>query len=215
MKPTKAASTLVAALVLLAGCGSTSATDTADSTDSTASTVPERRSGRSERVVHQNLATVAVAGDTALVADGALPTGFSLARLDGDEAKPLEAVGPPVDLVSRATIGFDDEIVVIGNRCDEGVKSDGIENRCEPGTPTAVSYWPDTGTWDSLKIDADLDGVRLSGAIAQRTGPSTATVIASADADDPSESGLRLFTVDTKHRQLTAHVLPADARPGP
>lgn len=199
----------VGAIVLLVGCGSTSQVGTQNSSDDTG------QDRATDHVAHQNLAMVAIADNVALVADGALPTRFSSAHLTSNTPTDLVAVEAPNEVVSRVLIGVGDSILMIGNRCDQGVSSDGIEYRCEPGTPTALSYAPDSGEWTEYTIGADLGNEPFSGAIAQPTGPSRATVLTSVDSDEKGGAGLRLFTVDTSKQRLIPADLPDGFRQDP
>jgi hypothetical protein len=169
-----------------------------------------------ETRVQLNFAAVAVAQDHAVVADGSIPTVFSIADLESDRPTELRRLKTPMEMMVGSITAIGEQIVVIGGACGEGVTDDGIEQQCRPGTPVVESFQPRTGEWKRVRFG--LDDAFLVGALVKPLDDGhSATVELFLRTPEAPEGEQRLFALDTTSGSLQPQALPPDftANDGP
>lgn len=187
-----------------AGCGSS--TDSRGAAATTSVSTHGTTAPRSDRVVHVNKARLVVAGQRAVVADGAMPTELQIADLSSDDPEKLRPLTPPHPLEVRGMATVGTHVVIVGNRCDGGAVDDGIAYQCRPGTPVLSVLDPGSTTWTDVDLDpgwVTFDDVHVVPA----TGPTT-TVSVFVRTRRHMDGERRLFTVDTDEAKFTPQALP-------
>lgn len=159
--------------------------------------------------VQGNFAAVAVAQDHAVVADGSLPTPFSIADLESDHPTVLQPLEAPVTMRFGSLTAIGERIVVIGGACGKGVSDDGIEQNCQPGTPVLATLEPRSGAWKRLPVG--LDDAFFVGAVVEPLDDGhSATVELLLRTPEAPHGERLLFTLDITSGSLRPQSLPSE-----
>jgi len=196
---------VVAVVCSLAGCGSSAVTtsshaDTAGD-GGTSSSAPV--DAGSNAVDLDSMAGLVVSGDTAVLADSRVPTGFWTGATD-EGGRLHELQGPGNPLWVKAIVANGNAVFVLGARCDEMLHSD-PEVVCSPGTAQLWQLDVPGTSWRHLADfgDDDIAGARFLSTTPDEISLSVSTL------PTPRSVQLHLYDVDLSSGHITSVGLPA------
>lgn len=187
-------------VAVVSACGSSEATRTQTSS--------ARRSPGSNVTLQTGYSGVAVARDRAVIADGSVPTQFSIVALTSDGAGEPRRIDPAPPLLIRALVPLDEKILIAGNSCTAVQSGVSLDEAC--GRSRAVMGLLDPADDGWIDLSLGDESLSIANVFAVATPDHHASVYVTVrHASKATKLDGTLFDLDLSRGVLSPRPLPS------